>query len=254
MDGFVLKKILSLLVQLIPAIPLLMLLVCLVFYRQGRKLLMLGCLLLLAASSPVVSNIVVNTLEKQYSVLAEAPRDTTAILVLAAGHFPVDRRPPNSVLSTMSLSRLMEAVRLWKSQPDALLLTTAGPVLIGQSHAEAMAAMAMAQGVPESKIRLLPAARDTEDEITLAVALLKELEVSERSRLLVVSSATHLPRAAKILEPLGLEHVLAPTDFIAMSGDWYRFSARHLFNTERAVHEYFGMLWLSIRHWFVRTE
>lgn len=247
MDGFILKKVLSLLVQLVPAIPLLMLLVCLVCYRRGRKLLILGCLVLLAASSPVVSNVVVNSLEKQHAVVREAPEDTALILVLGSGHNPAGVRPPNSILTSVSLSRLVEAVRLWESQPDALLVTTAGQVQQGQSHAESMAAMAMALGVPEAKIRLLDTALDTEDEVTQATELLNELDVAENARLLVVSSATHLPRTARMLEPLDVEHTLAPTDFISIPGVWYRLSAGYLSYTERAVLEYIGMLWLSLR-------
>lgn len=250
MDGFLVKKIVSMLVQLIPAVPLLMLLVCLFFKRPGRKLLILGSLVLLAAASPVISNVVVGTLEKQHAVVREAPADTALILVLGSGHNPAGVRPPNSVLDVNSLSRLMEGVRLWQGQRDASLVVTSGQIKQGQTHAESMASMAVTLGVPDDKIHMLTTARDTEDELVLAAELLETMKTEEKSRLLVVSTALHLPRAAKMLQPLNVTSTLAPTDYLAKPERWYRFNALYLWHTERAIHEYVGMLWLAVRPWF----
>jgi len=65
--------------------------------------------------------------------------------------------------------------------------------------------------------------------------------------LVVVSSATHLTRAAMLLEGSGINHTMAPTDFRMLDAPWHRFSAYHLQNVDIAVHEYVGMLWYKLK-------
>lgn len=248
MDAFLLKKLLSNVVHIIPG-AFLALLLCIALSGRWPRLARSGILVitvsLLALSSPPVTNIIVGSLENQYPVVPVLPEDTELVLVLGSGHHWTAERPPNSVLMASALSRLTEAVRLWKTRPQATLMTSGAKFRSEISHAEAMAAMALALDVDESRLVLSPEARDTDDEIATALQWMQE-QGTPGGRLVVVSSAMHLPRAAQLLSQYAVPYTLAPTDYRSLDAPWYRFNSLHLSDVDWAVHEYVGMLWYRL--------
>ena len=256
-DGFLVKKLVSVVFHLIPGM-LLLLLMSLLLRRWLPRLSfffsVLLCLLLIAASMPQVSNYFVAKLEDQYPVLQVIPADTALILVLGFGQTYTEDRPVNSVLSPVALSRLVEAVRLWKTRPEVTLVVSgASPGTF--SHAELMQNMAIELGVPSEKILRFDKTVDTEAEIKLAVQALKKtsadptsesVEKSVNNRLVVVSSATHLPRAVLLLEHHEVLYSLAPTDFLVSTTRWLP-SVFSLLSLDRAFHEWLGMAWYRLK-------
>jgi uncharacterized SAM-binding protein YcdF (DUF218 family) len=71
------------------------------------------------------------------------------------------------------------------------------------------------------------------------------------TRLVVTSSATHLPRAAGILEGRSAVYSMAPTDFVTADVSWFRSHSSFLSNMDRALHEWVGMAWYRLRQWLV---
>jgi len=65
-------------------------------------------------------------------------------------------------------------------------------------------------------------------------------------RIIIVTSATHMPRAIGLFKRMGVRPIAAPTDFLDLPAQWWRFSAYYLHNADRALHEYVGMLWYWI--------
>jgi len=249
MDPFFLKKLISNLVHVVPALfigLLLAILLLRVFPKFARTLLVVLSLSLLALSSAPVSNAIVAPLENRYPVLQSVPDNTALVLVLGLGHHYTPARPPNSVLMAGALSRLSEAVRLVKTNEKAKLLVSGAKFRSQVAHAEAMAAMAIELGIDESRIVYASDTLDTGDEIAFARQWM-EKNADDLQELIVVSSATHLTRAAMLLEGSGIKHTMAPTDFRMLDAPWYRFSAYHLQNVDFAVHEYVGMLWYKLK-------
>lgn len=202
--------------------------------------------LLVAASFPAVSDRVVSTLESQVSVLAVAPEDTGLILVHGFGHVVSDQLPINTQLRPVSLSRLTEGVRLWKTKPDTILaLSGASPVPGTPSHAEKMHEMALILGVPEEKIIRFDEAFDTEDEINSAVLWLQNKRPD--SRLVAVSTAMHLPRSEILLGNHAVKYALAPTEFIVSNQALNLPSAYAVLSVDRALHEWTGILWYRLK-------
>lgn len=241
MDAFLLKKIVSNLVHLVPGVFLALLLACLLqrwWPRCARIFILVLTLGLLALSSAPVSNTLVAKLENQNPVLQSPPPKTSHILVLGSGHDNTSSKPANSVLSATALSRLTEGVRLWKSQPTSKLVTSGAKFRSDISHADAMAAMAIELGVPQDAIVRLNESRDTSEEIRAAKKLM-----SANDLLVIVSSATHLPRAGLLARQYQVPYLLAPTDFLQIDAPWYRLDGHFLRNVDRAVHEWVGMLW-----------
>lgn len=238
MDPFTLKKIISNLVQFIPGIPIL-LLMCSLALPRLRLFVATIALSLLALSSPPVSNAFVHSLENRYPPLAKPPAATSAIAVLAYAHTELPKRSPNNILIGGTFSRVAEAVRLWQQAPDTLFVVSGG-YMWGEknfTHAEAMAKAAIQLGVDKNKIVKLENNRDTAEEADRMQSLVKD------GRLVVVTSATHMPRAIGLFKRQGVHPVAAPADYLVLPAQWWRFSAYYLHNADRALHEYVGMLW-----------
>ena len=107
----------------------------------------------------------------------------------------------------------------------------------------------MALGVPADKIVTFPQTRDTANEIKTAAAYLTKNQslVNDKPHLIIVSSATHLLRASIMATHQGIHYTMAPTDFLAGNSPWYRASSTTLNKLDRAVHEWVGILWFTLR-------
>lgn len=251
MDAFLIKKLISVFIHLIPGLFLLLMLGLLIRSRWPKCSLVLlwsGLSLLVALSSPAVSNRLVATLENKYPALSAAPDDTALVLVLADGHIWAPDRPTNTVLKAIGLSRLTEGIRLWKTQPQSVLATSGEKFRSPVEHSLVMNRFALQQGVSAEQTVQFPTTRDTHDEIVDAIAYLESQGSPSNRRIVVVSSAVHLPRIALMLDHYGATYTMAPTDYIAVTAPWYRFHGYYLNNADRVLHEYVGMLWFKLRN------
>lgn len=221
--------------------------------RIGLSLIGLATLgLALIAWWPISARII-EPLEQQYPAMtAEAlPTTVSAIVVLGGGSHEDPAVPLTSQLGQSSLQRLIEGVRLWRLRPDATLITS-GSSASGRAQALIAADLATALGVPPQSIEPMPEARNTLEE----AASFAELQVllALQGPVLLVSSASHLPRAVRIFEQAGITVIPAPTGHRAIARDLNRPgdfapSAESLRTTEAAWHEYLGRLWL----WLLQT-
>jgi uncharacterized SAM-binding protein YcdF (DUF218 family) len=253
MDFFALKKLVSLLLHLVPGCLLLILAgMVLSRCRRYRRLstitMITGMTVLLLASTPAVSNKAINSLENQFRVMLAPPADT--VLFLTLGNYATNDTslPANARLGAIALSRITETIRLWHQQQQAILF-------LGGPSRFAMRDFAIANGVASARIILDDNVRDTIDEIEAAAAFVQAQGLAGKT--IVVSSATHLPRAKLIVDharELKLTkqklhpHDFAPADFIAAPVDRkFHASSGFLYKTDRVVHEYVGMLWVKLK-------
>lgn len=99
--------------------------------------------------------------------------------------------------------RVWEAARVWKGMGQSLpVFCTGGGVV------ESTLPLLVDLGVPREVVRTVPDARNTEEE-----AKLMKAELGETPRIVLVTSAWHMPRARGLFERAGFEVVPAPTDF-----------------------------------------
>jgi uncharacterized SAM-binding protein YcdF (DUF218 family) len=223
--------------------------------RAGRALCCLSAALLLLFSNRAVSNRLLRQLEARFEPIPEmaagaaAPRQVAGcefVVVLGSGSSLIPGASATGRLSTSGLERIVEAARLLRVLPRARLLVS-GPAESGRpSHATVLAQAAESLGVAASRITLIETALDTEDE-SLAVA-----RMAGRARVALVTSAWHMPRAARLFAAAGVDFVPCPTDFAARrSGDrgWSALvcDSESLETSTLAVHEWFGLLWLRLR-------
>lgn len=208
-----------------------------------------GCWLLVVSTRPV-PYLMVNTLEKKYNVLTEIPEFDSAsevhILVLAAGHTDDESMPPNSQLSSGTLGRLTEGIRLYKKIPGSKLVLSGPGGKEGYTQADALFRTALLMGVDSVSILLMHKAENTAGEA-------KEYKnlFGAGHNLILVTSAIHMPRAMLIFKKEGFNPIASPTNFIIKHGSrknpwrWLP-SAGYAGMMEAAVHEYVGILWMKI--------
>jgi uncharacterized SAM-binding protein YcdF (DUF218 family) len=260
------KGILS---QIIMPLPLFFLLITAGFFFLWRKkkawkilLLVAWCWLLFVSTRPVPAALV-RHLEYKYKTLSqeqisELP-DSVNIIVLGGGHADDMNLPPNDQLSTIALGRMVEGVRIYKGTEHSLTrhVGMAGSVKIivsgyagkGKiSQAEVLYRNALMLGVDSSALIVSSKSSNTEEEAREYLRL-----CGSSRKLVIVTSAIHMPRAMMIFKSAGIDVIPAPTNHLIKYGSvknklgWVP-SAGNISMMEQAMHEYVGILWVEIRH------
>jgi uncharacterized SAM-binding protein YcdF (DUF218 family) len=119
-----------------------------------------------------------------------------AIIVLGS---PADR---DGNPTPLQLSRVLEGVREYERGIAPRLILTGGTTNRGNVEAEVMARTARAEGIPESAIFVESQALDTIHNACYSVRIMKNHGWHSAE---VVSTASHLPRAALIFERTPIE-------------------------------------------------
>lgn len=249
LDAYTLLKMLV--AQLLMPLPLcLMLFVCgallrLRLARAGQGFMFLSVAALFLLSWSPVADRLLAPFESRFPALHALPQGESpvAILVLGAGYQPESDWTLSGQLSDAAVNRLMEGMRLWHQAQDMTLIVSGrdrDPAI--PSMALAYADLARSIGVPQESIYPLAQPRDTGEEARAAVQLL-----GTGSSLVLVTSASHMPRAMYHFRKAGLNPIAAPTHYLALRdrpdtlGYWIP-SARHLRKSERAFYEALGAL------------
>ncbi|WP_027962053.1 ElyC/SanA/YdcF family protein [Halomonas halodenitrificans] len=219
--------------------------------RLGGVVIAVGLGILLLASWPPVADRLLAPLESRHSALGMLPEDPdlAAVVVLGGGWEPDSPRSTVGRLSDSSALRLVEGIRLWRQRPELPLIVTGAsrdpevaPVALGY------AAAAVDLGVPAARLVVLDSPTDTGREARAVSDAL-----GEGSRVVVVTSASHMPRAMYHFRQAGLEPLAAPTHYLARHQrtgqlqEWVP-SASELRKTERALYETLGLLAVGWEH------
>ncbi|MGD1031475.1 MAG: ElyC/SanA/YdcF family protein [Opitutaceae bacterium] len=223
--------------------------------RVGRRLLAAAAAILLLLGNATVSTWLVRPLETVYPAIPEigsadpVPPELEAckfVVVLGGGFGDTAGLSATNQLSASALARIVEAVRLLRVLPGAGLIVSGPAEEARPSLASVLAQAAVSLGIERDRIILIDTARDTEDESNAVKAIAGE------SRVALVTSAWHMPRAAALFREARVEALPCPADFSARPNP--EFSLRDLGwdveSLERstyAIHERLGILWLLIR-------
>jgi uncharacterized SAM-binding protein YcdF (DUF218 family) len=223
--------------------------------RAGRRVVVTATILFLLLSNRFVSFVLLSPLEARYTAVPEveqgqpapiAIRECKFVAVLGGGHTEMQGRSATSQLSTSALARIVEAVRLLRILPDARLIVS-GPGEIGHpTHATVLARAAESLGVDPARITLIDTAMDTEDE-SFAIT-----RVAAGGRIALVTSSSHMPRAAHLFRKAGANFVPCPADFAArrdihLQLSSFGWDSESLARSTLAFHEWIGLLWLRLR-------
>lgn len=241
------KKFLAalLLPPLLPVLPMLAGLLLLRRHpRGGRALLWSGLVLQLALITPIVVSPLLQTVEEPAAMAAGAAADAQAIVILGAGRREYAPEFGGATVNRLALERLRYGAHLARA--------TGLPVLVsgGASAAESSEASLMKTVLEEDfgvAVRWTEdASWDTRQNARLSAQVLEQAGVH---RVVLVTHAAHMRRAAREFEAAGLQVVRAPTAWL--SGDrgaplldarsWVP-SANTAFAGWFALHEWLGEL------------
>lgn len=211
--------------------------------RLHRALMLAGLAVLLVFSVGPVADGLNSALGTRYhSLMPVSPLDgIAAVAVLGAGYEPEPGHPPTGWLRTSGMERLVEGARVLRLAPGSRLVVSGWGGGRSVSTAEVMARAAVALGVDPDRIVRLDAPRDTAEEIAALHALVGT------GKVVIVTSAHHLPRAMELAVHAGLDAIADPANTAGhISGPglqaWVP-SVEALARSTAAIHEWLGRLW-----------
>lgn len=219
--------------------------------KAGKIFASAGMLWLLLASYGFVSDTLLAPIEWQNAPIlntAAIPESQSIrwIVVLGGGHTTDNRLPANTQLSDPSLIRLIEGIRLHRQISGSRLLLSGGGVYSEGTDAETMSQAAISLGVKSEDIVLESESRDTEEE----ARIIKPMIGTEQ--FILVTSASHMPRALALFRKEGMNPIAAPTQYQVKAapsiGPWAFYpGVESLGKSDRAIYESLGRLWAKLR-------
>lgn len=213
-------------------------------YRKNlsKLFLSLSFLFLLLFSYEPFSNFLVKNLEESYPKYGYN-KDIKYIHVLGNGHNTDESQPLSSNISSSGIKRVLEGVIIHMQTPGSKLVFTGYEGDTEIPNAIMNAKLAAALGVEEKNMILNQNSKDTKEEPLFLRSILGG------ETFVLVTSATHMPRAIMFFESLGLNPVAAPTDFHKKEHNGYLKAPDidALEDSKMAIHEYLGILWSFLK-------
>lgn len=199
------------------------------------------------ASITPVGDALLRPLESKYPPLRWTSTFASVgyVVVLGSGYAPHDDVPVVAALDQQGLARVVEGVRLFRRLKEARLVVSGGAAPGTTASALGYAQLARDLGVDNASLLILDKPRNTEAEARAVAAAMGG------ARFLLVTSASHMPRAVRLMERAGTHPIAAPTGQqtgapYAHYWDYFLPSATGLRKTELALHEYRGLAALSM--------
>lgn len=214
----------------------------------GRLIVAAAVGLVLVCCGPT-GDLLLRPLEQRHAPLVdvdvEGAREATFVVVLGGGLTSREGGPVTSELNTSSTIRLVEGIRHHRALGTTTLIVSGAAVTQQRSTADALAQVALDLGVSESELALADGARDTAEEAAAVLDL-----AGPGATVIVVTEASHMPRAMLLFERAGLNPIAAPTlhraspRLFVLGSLWP--SARNVRKVERAFYEYIALLWIAL--------
>lgn len=220
---------------------------------RNRVLIALPLALLWILSTPVIADTVLLSLERRYTLRPNAAYpEADSVFVLGGGMLGPRDRQSDQVEWGPAADRFERAFTLCTSGRARMLVLSAGELGGEFSEGARLREIAIQRGLPPASIILTGQAPNTAAE---AAALSQIAACLKWKRVLVVTSAVHMPRAMRLFRHCPAEIVPVPVNFLtpapgqpqrSASVDPYLPHAEALFRSERALREYLGILFYSV--------
>lgn len=223
--------------------------------RLAGALFLVGAITLYALSTNAVSGLIVAPLEDRYAdvTVAGAP-SADAIVVLGGGVFGAAGQHHEAELAAAG-DRVRKGAALYKAGKAPFILYSGGNIgfLTGSSEPEAVGAGEILEslGVPATAFVAESRSRNTHENADFTWSILK---ARGTHRVLLVTSAMHMPRAVALFRRTGFTVIPVPCDHITGWGNpSLLFSllpeAQPLTDSTGALNEYVGLTVYWLRGW-----
>ena len=224
--------------------------------KLGKTIISFGLLTLTFFSYGVISDRLLGPLENRYNPYTVKEIDDVYssgnkipvkhVVVLGGGHTSDETLPVTSQINGSSLVRLIEGIRIYRKHQGSKLFLSGGRGFDPIPNAEVMARVAREIGIDESDIILETSSKDTKDEARII------RPVVGSDPFVLVTSASHMPRAMALFKKLGMNPIPAPTGHRVKGsrglapGSFFP-AAGNLQNSQKALYEYLGIAWARLR-------
>lgn len=234
-----------------------------ILFRQKaqwqNRFIVLAFLLLWLGGNHWVTMALVRSLEYQHLPAAELP-ESEVIVILGGSTRPLTYPRPIVEVNEAG-DRLLYGGWLYKQGKAPNILVTGGGISwLGSTtpEAERMVSVLSMMSIPEEVIWLETRARNTEENARFTREILQAKGINQ---ILLVTSATHMPRSVMLFENEGFDVTPAPTDFMSESPPPYNNGgdvlarllvdvipdAENLALTTRVLKEYLGIFFYRLQ-------
>ena len=215
-----------------------------------RKFTLIGIIILIFSSLPIISNKFIAYLEKDYKPIEISEIESVDAIVVLSGMIRVIGDKENLKYEFNDhVDRFFAGLDLFNNNNAPILILTRGkmPWSVGIAEGEYLKELAIKFGISEENIILTEEVQNTDQE---AKAIKKIL--TEDARIILVTSAFHMPRAEKVFKAANINLIPFPVDFQnskskATMMDFIP-SAASLFDTSHFVREMIGRLYYNLKY------
>ena len=221
--------------------------------KLGLWLASISLLGLLLCSMPVVSVMLINTLQTDAPILANELKQkiavADAVVLLAGGRRISAEEYGDDTVGLFSLERARYAAWIVK-RTGLPLIISGGPV-----HNEARSEADLMREILQKEFIVIvdhieEQSRTTYENAKFTAKFLKQNDIR---KIALVTHAWHIPRAKSAFEYFDIQVIPAPTAFYGRHLDYraddFLPSARALRFSEIAFHEIFGRWWYEVRYY-----
>lgn len=191
-------------------------------FKYFKAYLITGIVLFMLSSTTYLPKLLINNVESQYNPIEFDQLDTSQVYyihVLGAGS-TIDQRLPSTMnISSEAMKRLIEGIRVYTHLDNSILVTSAYAAAGDKSLAKLSKEAAISLGVNEAQIKMLETPKTTLEEANA----FKQAFGTDK-KIIIVTSALHMPRAIEIFQDKGLNVIAAPADYLYKEGQRNRIS------------------------------
>jgi len=188
--------------------------------RAVRNLCMWGALIILfVGGNRWVSNSLARSLEEKIMPVLPVPQ---ADMIVVLGGGTESYGPPRAAVELNGAGdRVLYAARLYRDGVAPRILLSGGNITWLDSRpstpAEEMKEVLIFLGVPESALVLHTQSQNTHEDALFSSQMLKDEGIN---RIILVTSAMHMPRSKALFEKLRIEVIPAPADYSVPDYVW----------------------------------
>jgi uncharacterized SAM-binding protein YcdF (DUF218 family) len=218
---------------------------------KSKKITLFGVVILIFCSLPIISNKLIHYLEKDYTLQdASAINNADAIVVLSGMLKTIKVDDKLKYEFSEGVDRILSGIDLFKNNKASLLILTKGqvPWSLGIPEGEYLKEFAIKFGVPKKSILLTDNVQNTDQE----AKSVKKLLNSNDAKVILITSAFHMPRAKKVFEASNIKVIPFAVDFInshqKLTFMSFIPSAGALSSTSFFVREMIGRLYYNLKY------
>ena len=243
-----LHKILPLLISPL-AISLFLILIGL--WTRRRRYGLTAVFIVVIFALPITERALIRYLEKDQNVMAIDDVSRADAIVVLSGMSSRTKRQGDILMEFNSaVDRYFAGLALIQAEKAPVLIFTNGilPWQQGVPEGEFLAAQATAHGIAENHIQITELVENTAAEAKAVKRMMRSAE----DRIILVTSAFHMPRASRLFSATGLEVIPYPVDFRAndsrITAMDFIPSARALGGSSYAIREMLGRGWYALSY------